>query len=87
MDSEIGEKIIKDEDNLNSFERHMMSEFKAYNFKCIDKLQEEYDIDKILGKQIMTHLQTFFNTSFVTGNVKTKKSNRFYRNNKTKRQK
>jgi hypothetical protein len=87
MDSEIGEKIIKDEDNLNSFEKHMMSEFKAYNFKCIEKHEEEYEIDKILGKQIMTHLQTFFNTSFITGNIRTKKNNRFYRNNKTRRQK
>jgi hypothetical protein len=80
IDSRIGEKIIKEDVDFKS---HMLNEFKAYNFKCIDKNDDEYDIDKILGKQIMTHLQTFFDTSLYT---RTKKSNRFYKNNKTRRQ-
>jgi hypothetical protein len=58
MNSDCGKKIISDDDN---FEKIMIDEFKRYNYKCLDKNLKEYEIDKVLGKQIMTHLQEFFN--------------------------
>jgi hypothetical protein len=87
MESTVGEKIMKNDNHFN-FKAHMMTEFKGYNFTCVEKNEEEYDIDKILGKQIMTHLQTFFNTSLLGSTYNTtKKNSRINRNNKTKRQK
>jgi hypothetical protein len=46
----------------------------------LDKNINEYEIDKILGKQIMTHLQDFFNKSLKN---KTRKNN--IKKNKTRR--
>jgi hypothetical protein len=58
MNSDCGKKMINDNDN---FDKIMNDEFKRYNYKCLDKNLKEYEIDKVLGKQIMTHLQEFFN--------------------------
>jgi hypothetical protein len=60
MNSDCGKKMIINNDN---FEKIMNDEFKRYNYKCLDKNLKEYEIDKVLGKQIMTHLQEFFNKS------------------------
>ena len=54
--------------------------FKKYNYSCLDKNLKEYEIDKILGKQIMTHLQEFFNKS-----LKNKTRRNFVKKNRTKR--
>ena len=60
MNSDCGKKMII---NNGNFEKIMNDEFKRYNYKCLDKNLKEYEIDKVLGKQIMTHLQEFFNKS------------------------
>jgi hypothetical protein len=60
MNSDCGKNLINDNDN---FEKIMNDEFKRYNYNCLDKNLKEYEIDKVLGKQIMTHLQEFFNNS------------------------
>ena len=72
-----GKKLIKDE---TSFEMIMNDEFKRYNYECLDKNLKEYDVDHVLGKQIMTHLQEFFNKS-----LKNKTRRNITTNNKTKR--
>ena len=43
---------------------------------------EEYNIDKILSKKIMVHLQDFFNTSLNNSNKIYKKTNKNYKSNK-----
>ena len=53
---------------------------KKYNFSCLDKNLKEYEIDKILGKQIMTHLEEFFNKS-----LKNKTRRNLIKKNRTKR--
>lgn len=65
------------------FDAFMMNEFKKYNYDCVIKDEKEYEIDAILGKQIMIHLQEFFNMSNKrkTKTIKTK----IYKRNKTKR--
>ena len=40
--------------------KYMNREFKRYNYHCVVKDETEYEIDVILGKQIMNHLQDFF---------------------------
>ena len=72
-----GKKLIKDE---TSFEMIMNDEFKRYNYECLDKNLKEYDVDHVLGKQIMTHLQEFFNKS-----LKNKTRRNITTKNKTKR--
>jgi len=56
----------------------MTNEYNRYDYKYEGKNKEEYEIDKIIGKQIMSHLQDFFKTS----NNKTTK--RMKKNTKTK---
>ncbi len=85
ISSNVGTKLIKNDDNTDNFRTHMLEEFKAYHFNCISKSEEEYDIDKILGKQIMAHLHAFFSASLI--NDTTKKSTQIFRNNKTKKNK
>ena len=41
----------------------MSEDFKRYNYEYIEKPENEYEIDKILGKHIISHLQKFFNHS------------------------
>ena len=77
MNSDCGKKMINDYDN---FEKIMNDEFKRYNYKCLDKNLKEYEIDKVLGKQIMTHLQEFFNKS-----SKNKTHRNTIKKNKTRR--
>ena len=73
----VGKKIIIHEAD---FEIIMLNEFKKYNYKCLDKNDSEYEVDKVLGKQIMTHLYEFFNKS-----LKNKTRKNLMRKNKTKR--
>jgi hypothetical protein len=55
----------------------MKKEIKKYNYDYIEKTKEEYEIDKILGKHVLTHLQHFFN------DVKKNKSRKNYMNANT----
>lgn len=60
MESEVGKKIIGSE---LDFTEQMMKNIKLYKYECINKDSDEYEVDKILGKHIVTHLQQFFNKS------------------------
>ena len=70
--------------NIDNFKTQMMKDFKLFNFEILEKNNEEYEVDKILSKQILSHLHDFFNkTTKTTGKTsgKTKKS---YGNKKSK---
>jgi hypothetical protein len=75
-ESETGKKIIG---NDNDFNEIMLSEIKRYKYSVIEKDLKEFEIDKILGKQIISHLQDFFNKN------KTKTISKRSFKNKTKR--
>lgn len=81
--SNLGIQLINSDAN---FEEFMKKEIKKYNYDYIEKTKEEYEIDKILGKHVLTHLQHFFN------DIKKNKSRKNYMNtninpNKTKKNK
>lgn len=59
LKSAIGKRTVKN--RYNDFETFMKTEVQKYNYTNIEKTNEEYEIDKILGKHILTHLQIFFN--------------------------
>jgi hypothetical protein len=47
-------------DNKDNFKTVVTNELKQYNYKVVVKNPAEYDVDYILGKQILSHLQLFF---------------------------
>jgi hypothetical protein len=76
LNSNIGKDIIEDSDDfLNSILQHI----DVYKYTVVTKDKKEYDVDNILGKHIITHLQTFFNQSSKSKTIK----NRGVRKNKT----
>ena len=75
-ESEIGKKLIG---NDNEFEKLMMEHINLFNYEVMEKDENEYEIDKVLGKNIITHLQLFFNRSTKNRTIK----NRCNRRNKT----
>jgi hypothetical protein len=62
---EMIQRFIKKQNiqNPKQFEEFMHNEYKQYNYNYVKKNKEEYELDKIIGKQIMTYLQDFFETS------------------------
>ena len=78
--SEIGKKIIDDD---NDFKKLMMEHINIFNYKVVEKDEKEYDVDKILGKHIISHLQTFFHRSSKNRTIK----NRSHKKNKTHKNK
>jgi hypothetical protein len=83
--SKYGKKII---DNDSDFNEYMMAEFKRYKYDIIKKDPKEYEIDKLLSKQIIIHLKDFFKRTNKdkVKHTKTQK-NIFSKKNKTQRNK
>jgi hypothetical protein len=79
--SNIGKKLIKNDDK---FEHIIVDNIEKYNYDYIVKSEHEYAIDKIIGKQVLTHLYEFFNQSIKNKLNKTKK-NRFNKKNRTQK--
>jgi hypothetical protein len=78
-ESKIGNKLIQ---NKSLFQNKIIIYMNDYNYSFLLKPKEEYVVDKILSKQIIIHLQNFFNKSFKNTHTKKNiKSNR--KKNKT----
>ena len=78
LSSNLGKKLIMEKDDNNiKFMNSMMREFKKYNFFVKNKDENENEVDKILSKEILSHLQEFFNKSLKTKSRynRTKKNN------------
>jgi hypothetical protein len=60
LNSHIGKKILDTMEQLD-WTDFMNKNIKLYNFQVIEKAEKEYEIDKIVSKKIMFHLQDFFN--------------------------
>jgi hypothetical protein len=58
LKSELAKKIVE---NAQTFKTEMMKYMKRYSYTYIEKSKEEYEIDKIITKKTMCHLQAFFN--------------------------
>ena len=68
--SDIGKKIIDNDENFNKI---MNERIKTYKYHFMDKDEKEYDLDKIIGKQIIKHLQEFFSKNKKNKTVRNKK--------------
>jgi hypothetical protein len=81
INSELGKKY----ESVEEFDKIMLDHWKLYKYKYIEKDKKEYEVDKIVGKHIITHLQTFFNDKpkrSRTIKKKIHKKNRTYKNKK-----
>ena len=61
--SDVGKNLLTTSELQIEFANIMNKHIKLYRYKCLDKDLKEYEIDKILGKQILNHLHDFFNKS------------------------
>jgi hypothetical protein len=75
-ESDIGKELIK---NDEEFDEIMLEHIKLFKYKVVEKNEKEYEVDKVLGKHIISHLQSFFNRSTKSRTIK----NRGTRKNKT----
>jgi len=80
-ESHIGKKILNNNDDL--FEEKMMKNIKNYKYDYIPKNLNEYEIDKIIGKQIIIHLQEFFNKTKKNKSIKNR--TKITKKNKTRK--
>jgi hypothetical protein len=60
INSKYGNKL----NNINDFTEFMNNYINKYNFHYIKKDEKEYELDKIISKKIMLHLQTFFDNDW-----------------------
>ena len=75
-ESDIGKQLI---DNDDDFDDLLIEHINLFKYTVVEKDEKEYDVDKVLGKHIVSHLQTFFNRSTKNRTIK----NRGNRRNKT----
>jgi uncharacterized protein (DUF1697 family) len=61
VNSEYGETFIS---NKKDFIEFMKAHINKYHFTYVTKPIDEYDVDKIITKKIMMHLQSFFSKKF-----------------------
>ena len=81
LKSDIGNKLIQNQENCK---KQMMKDFKLFNFEILEKNNEEYEVDKILSKQILSHLHDFFNKATKTTGKTGGKTKKSYGNRKSK---
>ena len=74
--SDVGKRIIEDD---TDFDEIMIEHIKLFKYKVLEKDEKEYEVDKVLGKHIISHLQAFFNRSNKNRTIK----NRGNKKNKT----
>ena len=86
ISSEIGKKLIQDE-SYDYFSDFVKNYINNYDFVYNNKTQEEYEIDKIITKKTMTHLQHFFSKKYLQPTTKSNKVIKNKKNRKNKTQK
>ena len=60
INSKYGNKLT----NINDFTEIMNNYINKYNFVYSKKNEKDYELDKIISKKIMLHLQTFFDNDW-----------------------
>lgn len=79
LDSDIGKKLVGED--RSEFEELMTKHIKLFKYMVVEKNEKEYEVDKVLGKHIITHLQQFFNHSTKNRTIKNRgnKKNRTFK--------
>ena len=71
--ADVGKDIVN---NDPDFEHIMTDHIKTFKYMVIEKDNKEYEIDAILGKHIITHLQLFFTRSNKNKTIKNRGNRR-----------
>jgi len=61
VNNNVSKKLIVDSHAEKEFTDFMKTNMNNYEFVCMEKSKDEYEIDKIITKKTMEHLQSFFN--------------------------
>jgi hypothetical protein len=79
LDSDIGKKLVGED--RSEFEELMIKHIKLFKYMVVEKNEKEYEVDKVLGKHIITHLEQFFNHSTKNRTIKNRgnKKNRTFK--------
>ena len=87
INSRIGKKLVSESDK--NFETDFLKIIKSYKYIVSEKNNNEYEVDKILSKQIMIHLQEFFERTpnQIPGSHKKRSHTRMNREKMNKRNK
>lgn len=81
ISSDIGKSIIQD-GNYDYFSSFVKNHISNFNFTYIGKNPEDYDIDKIITKKTMIHLQKFFSKKYLQPKTKSNKKHQGKKNKK-----
>uniref|UniRef100_A0A6C0D6U0 Uncharacterized protein n=1 Tax=viral metagenome TaxID=1070528 RepID=A0A6C0D6U0_9ZZZZ len=76
--------LLSKKENNDDFKDFINKQIKMYNFSVIQKTKQDYEIDKILSKKIMIHLEDFFNKNNYSNKNKTCKKYHTYNKIKNK---
>jgi hypothetical protein len=77
--SVVSNELINNEDDFNNV---MMEHIKLFKYMVVEKDEKEYEVDKVLGKHIISHLNIFFNKNTKNKTIKNKgnKKNKTFKN-------
>jgi len=73
--------------NTADFEKEITELFLLHKFLYADKNPKEYELDKIIGKHIISHLQSFFNDKSKKNKTIKNQKSKIIKNQKNKTQK
>lgn len=77
--SDVGKRLI---DGDSDFDNLMNEHIKLFKYLVVEKDEKEYEVDKVIGKHIISHLHTFFSRSLKNITVKNRgnKKNKTFKN-------
>jgi hypothetical protein len=75
VNSSIGKSLIEKyyNNNIDKFKDVGLNFLKKYEHEHYNKSKTEHNVDKIVSKKMMVHLQDFFNNNYSNGTIKIKK--------------
>ena len=66
LNSSIGKRLLQTKEHQDNFSIFIQQYMLKFQFLYVEKSKKEYDIDKIVTKKTMIHLQYFFNKHGLT---------------------
>lgn len=87
MHSSVSDKLLSDKNTETDFFDFMQNNMANYEFVCMEKRKEEFELDKIVTKKIMAHVRTFFSKDDSNGKRKITVKNKIYKSKTRKNKK
>ena len=84
LNSSIGKRLLPTQEKQDNFSIFIQKYMLQFQFLYVEKSKKEYDIDKIVTKKTMIHLQYFFNKHRPTQLKNNNFSRRYVKESKNK---